>query len=208
MAWNEFIADLKLFKKTFKRPIETIAQHKIEFVIWFTFVIFAGQLGTIVNFITRCYFTNLDYRVSLYVDSLSGNFYTYSLVLIASLIGPIFIKLIKPDKLQFRRLVMMFTTLLIIVLLFNAVFFSVATKGVIDPYITFDPSLLKVDKTQLAFFCVSILFAIYAFGVERMPLHDENKDIADECYKAEDNKHVQELSEASSSDPANLDFKV
>lgn len=197
---------LKVLWRSLISPFEVILQHKVEFTLWFTFVIFAGQLGIIVNLISRCFFTDIDYRISIYIDSLSGNFYTFSLVLIASLLGPIFIRNLKKEEKEFRKLVMLFIALLIFLLLFNAVFFSVATRDVIDQYKTLDASQLKVDMPQLVFFVLSILVAIYAFGVERLPLHKEyddlNRALEEGDFKQANDKEIATLESAAGNLPA------
>lgn len=77
-----------------KSIVEVVWKHRLDFFLWFLFVVIAGQLGTIINFINRCVFDRWTLSQSLLADSVSGNFYTFALVLVTSTIGNIFIKLI------------------------------------------------------------------------------------------------------------------
>ena len=74
-------------------PFIVCFNHKIEFFLWVMFVFVAGQLGTIINVVNRTLFHDWTISQALYPDSVSGSFYTYALVLIASLIVPLFTRI-------------------------------------------------------------------------------------------------------------------
>jgi uncharacterized membrane protein len=108
--------------KRFITPLKTSLCHKLDLFIWGLFVIFAGQLGTIINIINRCYFHHCSFQQSLYADSVSGNFYTYSLALLSSALGSVF-SMILLRKPQFRSISIVFCSILVFLVLFNAIFF-------------------------------------------------------------------------------------
>ena len=92
-----------------KSVVEVIWKHRLDFFLWLLFVVIAGQLGTIINFINRCVFDGWALSQSLLADSVSGNFYTFALVLVTSTIGNIFIKLtLQPDYITINITLLLF----------------------------------------------------------------------------------------------------
>lgn len=85
-------------------PFKVVTEKKDEFFIWFLFTIVAGQIGIIANIIVRYYANSTPISTSIFFDSNNGSFYTFSIVLVASLLGPLFINSIKSTKLKFRTL--------------------------------------------------------------------------------------------------------
>lgn len=191
---NQSISNKRL--KAFIIPFLTIRKHKIDFFLWFLFVIFAGQLGTIINLISRVLFGEWDVSHSLYADSIFGNFYTYALVLMASILGPIFIRLIHKNngKPEFRTIVILFTSILVFLIFFTGIFFSFATQDCAKEYQNTEG--IKIDIKQLIFFVVSILVSIYSFGIERMSEHEENIQYDDDHLEKE-NGNIQVMIEKS-----------
>lgn len=177
---------------TINVPFKTIKKHKVDFFLWFLFVILAGQLGTIINVICRVTYGDWSLLESLYVDSLYGNYFTFALVLMASILGPIFIRLINKNKgkTEFRTIVILFTSFLIILIFFTGICLSVSTQQKVQKpdHISFKPS----DIIQIVLFIISIIMAIYYFGIEKMSDHDELK-VYDDDYLKKENKNVDKL---------------
>lgn len=86
------------------RPFKVIIENKSDFIIWFTFTILTGQFGILANFIVRSYTNETSLANSIYIESVSGSFYTFSIATIASMLGPIFIRFIADEKNRFRTL--------------------------------------------------------------------------------------------------------
>ena len=85
---------LKYFQILFYRiilPLKVILLKKGTFFLWFLFTIIAGLLGPIINIANNCGFNNLPIGISIFEDSRAGTFYTFSIVLIASAIGSLFL---------------------------------------------------------------------------------------------------------------------
>lgn len=180
-------------------PFIVCFKHKVDFFLWGMFVIVAGQLGTIINVVNRTLFQNPDWSFpqALYPDSVFGSFYTYALVLIASLIAPLFTRIKYGKKPEFRSMTIVFTTLLIVTLVLCAVFFSFASQDIRSvKYEDFSQLPLSVDVKQLIFFVLSILFAWYAFGLSLMVQNNEGKELDDTYLKDEQDK-VEEIEEKS-----------
>lgn len=172
-------------------PFCIIRKHKMEFVLWMVFVILAGQLGTIINIVSRCIFGDMTISQSLLADSVSGNFYTFSLVLIASLVGSYFIRLLVPIQPEHRRLIVPYVALALMLMLFSAVFFSFQTRDYGVEWKSVEPEMIKVDICQVIFFVLSVIVAIYAFGLDRMYKHKEYDEMAE--YRDDENINVAAL---------------
>ena len=170
-----------------KSIIEVVCKHRLDFFLWFLFVVVAGQLGTIINFINRCVFGEWALSQSLLADSASGNFYTFALVLVTSTIGNIFIKLTCKSEHDHRKAIVVFVALCIFIMLFDAVFFSFATQDYAVEYKNVATAKIRFDWWQFVFFFFAILAAILSFGLERIDGHKEYNYLADE------NKTVRDL---------------
>lgn len=169
-----------------KSIVEVVWKHRLDFFLWFLFVVIAGQLGTIINFINRCVFGGWHLSQSLLADSVSGNFYTFALVLVTSTIGNIFIKLTCKSEHDHRKAIVVFVALCIFLMLFDAVFFSFATQGYAVEYKNVATANIRFDWWQIVFFILAIIAAILSFGLERIDGHkeynyldDENKTVRD-----------------------------
>ena len=170
-----------------KSIIEVVCKHRLDFFLWFLFVVVAGQLGTIINFINRCVFGEWALSQSLLADSASGNFYTFALVLVTSTIGNIFIKLTCKSEHDHRKAIVVFVALCIFLMLFDAVFFSFATQGYAVEYKNVATANIRFDWWQIVFFILAIIAAILSFGLERI---DGHKDYN---YRDDENKTVRDL---------------
>lgn len=170
-----------------KSIVEVVWKHRLDFFLWFLFVVIAGQLGTIINFINRCVFDEWALSQSLLADSVSGNFYTFALVLVTSTIGNIFIKLTCKSEHDHRKAIVVFIALCLFLMLFDAVFFSFATQDYAMEYKNVKVENIHFDWWQFAFFFFAILAAILSFGLERIDGHKEYD------YLDEENKTVTRL---------------
>lgn len=175
------------FLRALISPFCVCFDHKVESFIWLMFVIVAGQLGTIINVSKRWVFGDWDICASLGPDTASGSFYTFALVLIASLIGPIFIRFIKKEEPEYRSISAVYLTLLVFSLILCAVFYSFSTND----FNSIDYSQLKdenmpIDGKQLFFFLLSIVLAWYSFGLTHLYLHEEELKL-DDYLEAENN---------------------
>lgn len=178
-------------------PFIVCFNHKVEFFLWIMFVFVAGQLGTIINVVNRTVFHDWTISQALYPDSVSGSFYTYALVLIASLIVPLFTRIRNNQEPGFRSMSVVLMTLLIFALVFSAVFFSFASQEIRSvKYDDFKALELDVDCKQLAFFVIAVLFAWYAFGLSLMADNNEGNEL-DDTYLKQEQKEVGSIEEKS-----------
>lgn len=174
-------------------PFLICFKHGSEFFIWALFVIVAGQLGTIINVINRCVFQDWKFGESLYPDSVTGNFYTYALVLIASLIAPIFARIKNNDKPMFSTISMVFSSILIFAMILCAVFFSNASQTIppLD-YSSFKGVGFTLDVKQIVFVILAIIFAWYAFGFSLMVKNQELIQL-DDSYAHKQDERVKDV---------------
>lgn len=166
--------------------------HSVETFVWLMFAIIAGQLGTIINLIQRWIFGEWDFQVALAPDTASGSFYTFALVLFASLVGPWFIRIVKKEKPEYRPIVIVFVTILIFLLLLCAVFYSAATQNVnITGFEGKTNGDMHLDIKQFAFFVLAIICAWYSYGLF---LSREHENILNLDYQAADDEGRNRLS--------------
>lgn len=182
------------FLRSIVAPFCICSKHAVEWFLWLMFVVIAGQLGTIINVIQRWVFGGWDFMAAFCPDSTSGSFYTFALVMIASLIGPIFIRFVNKGKPEYRPITIVYVTILIFSLLFCGLYYSFATQ---EPNMTDFSGLhnkdISVDVKQLVFFVLAIVFSWYSFGLSLMPIHEEDA-LLDKDYQSMDDKDRNDLS--------------
>lgn len=180
-------------------PLETLLFHKLELFLWFSFVIVAGLLGVIINIIKRWIFDGWDFFVALGPDSAAGSFYTFSLVMISSLIYPLFSRFIKSEKPEYRKIHIVFITILIFTLLFCGIYYSFSTLNQpMEAYDGLHNNEMDIDYSQLFFFVLVIIFSVYSFGLTLIGQHEEELHLSDD-YLENEQHQVKKLSQQSSS---------
>ena len=156
-------------------------RHRMSVFLWFMFTIFAAQIGTMINLIQHVVFTEHEstnkniwtlIQESLYMDSQSGSFYTFSIVLTASVLSPLFIKFVETNV-HFRKLKVLTIVISIFTLFFGGIFYSFSTFNNRD-YSSLVEHEFNVDKWQLLFFVIAILIALYSYGLTRMDKYPES----------------------------------
>lgn len=183
------------FWRAILAPFLICFEHKIEFFLWVMYVIFAGLLGVVINVIRRVIFLNWDIMPAIAPESSSGSFYTFSLVLIASLLAPLFISFIKKEKPHYRNIGAVFVTILILSLVLCAVFYSFATQSITNlDYSEFKNADMRLDWPQFIFFVLALLYSWYSFGYSLMDRHEEELFLSDDSYAAKDIKEKRDLS--------------
>lgn len=199
------------------RPYKDLLHGKnfSALVLWFVFTIFAAQIGTLINIIKHGIFHDGKIRPpdfnlwrsigeSIYLDSKSGSFYTFAIVLVASVLSPLFIQLLDESELHFKKMKIFTIVISIFTLFFGGVFYSFSTLRT-DVYDTLRHVEFAWDKSQTFFFVFSIMVASYAFALTRMN-RERNKDIDD--YISDQNGRREKLQETGDIDSIDDDIKV
>lgn len=182
---------MKKFLILIRDPFKVINENKSDFLIWFLFTILTGQFGILANFIVRYYTSGTSLPNSIFIESTNGSFYTFSIALIASLLGPIFLNFIKSDKIQFRTL-KTFTIIIAIFYLFitGVIYASIQSKS---SGITFFNNF-KIDFTQTFIYIFAILFASYGYCILRLEFSKLNFDnINDPLFNVQNDENVEAI---------------
>ncbi len=191
---DKWLENLHGFLGAVIAPFLICFKHGTEFFIWAMFILVAGQLGTIINIVNRSLFQGWSFFEALYPDSVTGNFYTYALVLIASILGPLFTRIKNRQKPLFSSISTVFSTILIFTLILCAVFFSFASQQVPSlNYESFKGAELVLDVKQLIFLVLSVIFAWYAYGFSLMVENHELLQLDDESYSQTEDKQVNDM---------------
>lgn len=174
-----------------KDPFKVIREDKSEFLIWFIFTILTGQLGIFANMIVRYYANNTTLQNSIYIESINGSFYTFSIAIIASLLGPIFINFVKSDKIQFRTL-KTFTIIIAIFYLFMAGTIYAAIQSKDKSFMSFDN--INIDFTQFLIYFLALIFSAYCYSILKLESSKLNfNHINDPLFNEQNDENVEEL---------------
>lgn len=178
-----------IYLKVVYVPFKKIMEDKVSFFLWFMFTIVAGQLGILLNVISRIYRDNMSVVESIYLDSSGGSFYTFAIALSASMLGLIFSGFVRNSKLEFTSIKVIFVTLIIFFLIFSSVIYSsVNHSGNFD----FTKYRFTPDYSQIVVYLTSILLCIYGYGLLKLKL-PENSDLDDpSLFHTLDDKNVSE----------------
>jgi len=180
-----------------KQVIEPLGVIKLEkklFYIWLIFTVFAGQIGIITNVILRGKFNNNTILESIIIDSLNGNFYTYSIALFASTLGLLFVNFIERNPTKFKSFKVFLLIITIFSLFFTGIYYAASSIDTIES-LKINFQTVKFDYPQFIFLLLSILFAIYTFSITRLDLNYEKFKHLDDDFSEKDDDSVDELSE-------------
>lgn len=182
-------------------PYKVLKLKKGTFFLWFLFTIIAGLLGPIINIANNCGFNDMPMVLSILEDSQTGTFYTFSIVLIASAIGSLFLNLLDSSD-TFRKMKLYFMAICIFPLFFGGIYYSsfsqkkkeefklayVSHKKAVEKESTRGQGIIVVvDKKQLVIFLLSLIISIYAFCLQYMNANkSEFKEIEDSYLDQEE----------------------
>ena len=153
------------FKSYIFDPFQVIKQNQMQFFIWFVFTIISGQLGIIANAIIRYYANDQSIANSIYIDSISGSFYTFSIAIAASSLGPLFSNFIADEKPKFRSIKITTIILSILFIMVSGIIYAAVQSKTSTNLKNIN---LSVDTTQLVVYLLSILIGIYAYCIMTM----------------------------------------
>lgn len=176
-------------------PFKVINHHKHDFFLWSVFVIFAGLLGVIINIIKRCVFDGAGFQEALANDTQAGSFYTFSLVICASLIWPIFKSITSKRQPEYSLIRTIFLTILMFSVLFSALFYALSSIAPHKWFIQVIGSCNTLDLPQCLFFVLAIVLSIYSFGLGYLPDHPNEYNVTDD-HLTKENKDIRDTKEA------------
>lgn len=187
-------SDWRVFFKGILGPFMVCKDHKVDMFIWLMFTLIASQLGTIINVINRVIFQGWDFQAALCPESASGNFYIFALVMISSLLSPLFTSILNKKEPTFNRIKMVFVTLLFFTLILAAVFYAFSSQNIkMINFATLKNEDVTADGWQLSFFIITILASIYAFGLNYLNYHPKEYGYLADDYQKSENQDVKKI---------------
>ena len=192
-------------------PLKVVRLKKGTFFLWFIFTIIAGLLGPIINVANNCGFNNISVCLSVYEDSQAGTFYTFSIVLIASAIGSLFLNLLDTTDV-FKKMKLYFMAICIFPLFFGGIFYSSFTQKQKEElkiaYVEYSkeqvhksinmPSKeieLSIDWIQFSMFILALLISIYAFCLQYMNANPTDFYEIRDSYLDKEEQGLKQMSE-------------
>ena len=196
---------IRLFTAIFI-PYKTLLKRKfiVRTILWLIFSICFSLIGTIINiikfavfnipatsFADKCFWERVE--AAIYLDSRSGTFYTFSIVLVASILYPLFESFVKHEW-HYTHLRVITIIIGILLVALGGVFYSFSTIGMTP--IDMQKISVSNDMSQKVFFFSSILLAAYSYGLGLLK-EDENHPQLDD-YSDKENKNIEKLEEKAS----------
>lgn len=177
-----FLHRIRGAMKLLSEPFVTVYHNLYTLFLWFLFSIIAGLLGPLLNVIRYCYMDDSNHPIlkAIFNDSFYGSFYTFAIVLTASLLGSLLIKWKDDYKQNFRRLKVFAASVSIFLVMIGSVCYCFATLANGATIALFDYNKLSIDTPQLVIFMLSIILAIYCQGVNLMDMNPTDHNHANE----------------------------
>lgn len=160
------------FLKFLAQPLKVIRLHKISFFLWTSFTLFGGLIGIVVSVIRYAFFGIYSVPQAIYIESMNGSFYTYSIAIVAAVLSGVFIIFAEKDTLNFRRYQIPFITISIFLMFFGGIFYALAKQtGDVSVNVIPNTEDIVFEWKQFTIFILSVLFSIYSFCVCRLDDH-------------------------------------
>lgn len=187
-----------IFWESVKRPFCLCMKNKPKTILWFIYIIIGGLLGVFINLISRWLFGGMSFQEAIYIESINGTFYTYSIVLVSATIGPLFFKLSETKQLHFPEIKAFTITTCVFIMFFCALFYSNCVKNDSVLLNNTNEITYTIDWAQAFFFILAIGAALYTLGLEYLDRdYEKNRDIdSSAAYREEENESVSHLEEA------------
>ncbi|MCG9493800.1 hypothetical protein MCL36_14780 [Acinetobacter pittii] len=191
----------ELTPKHIKVPFQVIKNYKRESIIWVVCVIFLGQIGIILNYFLQIFFKSkslidgvvINFWLALKSDFLNGNYYIFSISLMASSLCALIVSFLYDDASRFKSL--KFFTMLFLGC-------GIATCALIHALVQ-----LNTDKSVNLFipiyifqgigYLTSILVSVYAACLLRLDFENIiHQELDDFYHKKSDNESEEMMSYA------------
>lgn len=185
-------SDLYKIWQSFCAPFKVMPYHKHDLCLWFIYVLFASLLGVVINVVKRCVFDGQNFQEALTYDSQAGSFYTFSLVICASLIWPIFKSITSKEKPEYSLIRTIVLTILIFTDLFCAIFYAFSSIHPHKCYLQICPDWHPLDILQLLFSLIAVALSFYSFGLTYLHEHTAEFRVTDDHLRNE-NKEVEKI---------------
>lgn len=169
-------------------PFTVIKDNKLDFFIWVSFALIAGQLGILANLILRYFTHSIPIRHSIYLDSSAGSFYTFSIAIAASALGPLFSTFIRNKKPEFSSIKIVTIILITFYLIISGYVYSAVQIKSLNSNIDFD---LGLDLPQLIVYICAILISSYVYCL--MKIGTPEYSHLDDSFNETDDQNVEDV---------------
>lgn len=155
------------------KPFRVFKKKRLTFVMWVAFSLLGGAVGILVSILRHSLFTQgLNLRDAIAIEVLNGAFYTYSIALVASVLGSVFINFVDNEQFRYRKYKVILIAFSVYALLFGGIMYALSS---ITPYTK--EVLLNVEEHfgwgQLIMVILALMLSVYAFFVCRMDNHTD-----------------------------------
>jgi MFS family permease len=185
---------MKVKTPNFLKPVKIIPQIWSLFGIYILIGIGVGQLGILYSFLTCVTHKDVKFINILNNNLSAGNFYTFSISLIASAVVPFLIEYLGSETIRFKHYKVITSILMFVVLILPMSFFFsdiVNSMSTIQPEDACSIATPKVsDKLQIFFYVATIAMCTYAFCVSYLHLDYESYAEIDNAKLAKLKSHV------------------
>lgn len=157
-------------------PFRVYGKRKLTFVMWLLFSLVGGAVGIIVSILRHSVFTDgLNWQDALMIEILNGAFYTYSIALIASVLGSVFINFVDNEQFRYRKYKVILIALSVYALLFGGVMYALSINSYTKKQLS--QAEMHFSWGQFLMLLLAIALSVYAFFVCRM---DDHSDLFDD----------------------------
>ncbi|EOR09851.1 MULTISPECIES: hypothetical protein [Acinetobacter] len=183
----------ELTPKHIKVPFQVIRNYKRESFIWVICVIFLGQIGIFLNYFLQIFFKSkslidglvINFLLALKSDFINGNFYIFSISLMASSLCALVVSFLYDEKSRFKSL--KFFTMLF---LGSGIAICALVHALIQ--LNTDDSVnlfIPIYIFQVLGYFIAIFVSIYAACLLRLDFKNSiHKELDDLYHKKSDDK--------------------
>lgn len=174
-------------------PLKIIYYNKADFSLWIIFTVIAGQLGIIANVLVSVYTNKTDLSQAFLNEFNNSSFYTFSIALVASLMGPIFINIKTNPEAHFRTLKTFILTFFIFYLIVVSIIYAaIQSKLKINTPVNI---LWQEHTTQIFFFIMALILSIYGYCITNLESYDNvnANNVNDAPYNRQNDENVNNI---------------
>ena len=160
------------------KPFKIIGQIFPVFIIFLISNFIIGQIGILASIGLGASETSLSFKQLFIINLNAGNFYTFSIALIATSINQYFLDFLVEEEILYMKYKILLTVISVAIIIFMSLFYSVhqlhSLENSLPKITTVKPPILVVDNMQFIFYLVSILISTYMFCVNFLKLDPES----------------------------------
>lgn len=148
-------------------------------MMWIAFSLIGGAVGIVVSILRHWLFTpDTSLYDAIIIEMINGAFYTYSIALIASVLGSVFINFVDNEQFRYRKYKLGLIAISVYALLFGGILYALS----IHSYSKEELERIDIHFSwgQIVIMIIALVLSVYAFFVCRM---DEHTDLFDDVVE-------------------------